>query len=175
VAINMMRLDALNRLVIVDACQAEAIYSDPEVTDIQKWMEIGSRKARTSYLMAARKGEPALEVDPLKHGVFTYSLLRGMRAITDTEPKELARLKLPADADFDHDGTLTTGELDNYVKQTMPLIAAQFPTMVANRRDAENVGTATLPANRLDQESRIQAVMTSFPLVPIREATTESP
>ena len=80
-AANLMRLDALNRLVIVDACQAEAILVDPQVAAIQKWMEIGSRRARTSYLMAARRGEPALEVEPLGHGLFTYTLLRGMREI----------------------------------------------------------------------------------------------
>ena len=55
-AVNLMRLDALNRLVIVDACQAEAILADPQVDAIRKWMEIGSRRARTSYLMAARSG-----------------------------------------------------------------------------------------------------------------------
>ena len=67
-----MRLDALNRLVIVDACQAEAILADPQVNAIRKWMEMGSRKARTSYLMATRRGEPGLEVEPLRHGLFTY-------------------------------------------------------------------------------------------------------
>jgi len=174
IAANMMRLDALNRLVIVDACQAEAIYSDPEVTDIQKWMEIGSRKARTSYLMAARKGEPALEIDPLKHGLFTYTLLRGMKALPAKEPKEISRLQIPVDADFDHDGTLTTGELDAYVKQTMPAISSQFPIIVANRRAAgvTGPGSVMVPTNQLGQESRVQTVTTSFPLVPADEVST---
>ena len=47
VALNLMRLKALDRLVIVDACQAEAILSDPQVEAIQEWMEVNTRKSRT--------------------------------------------------------------------------------------------------------------------------------
>ena len=47
--------------MIVDACQAEAIMDDPKVRAIRKWMEALSRRARTSYLMAA-PGRPAPEV-----------------------------------------------------------------------------------------------------------------
>ncbi len=57
IALNLMRLDALNRLVIVDACQADASLPDPKAAALRKWAEIESRKARTSYLMAARRGE----------------------------------------------------------------------------------------------------------------------
>ena len=64
IEVNLSRLKALNRLVIVDACQAESILDDPKVRAIRKWMELSSRRARTSYLMAARRGEPALEVEP---------------------------------------------------------------------------------------------------------------
>ncbi len=89
--LNLMRLDALNRLIIVDACQAEAILADPKVVALQKWAEIESRRARTSYLMAARRGEAALEVEPLGHGLFTFTLLRGMGGIPRSqEPEELA-------------------------------------------------------------------------------------
>ena len=137
IAANLMRLSALNRLVILDACQAEAIIEDPQVAEIQKWMEIGSRRARTSYLMAARRGEPALEVDPLRHGLFTYTLLRGMGAIDPAnDPEEIARLKLSRNADFNGDGILFTSELDSYVKQNLPEIAKLFPGLVA-RREAQ--------------------------------------
>ena len=149
IALNLMRLDALNRLVIVDACQAEAILSDPKVAAIRKWMEIESRKARTSYLMAARRGEPALEVEPLGHGLFTYTLLRAMGGITqDQEPEELNELKLRGTADYDGDGTLTTHELDRYVKETLPQIAAKFPLMVAKARSAQPLPGARTPRTR---------------------------
>ena len=77
---RLARLEALQRLVIVDACQAGAILDDRAVARIQKNVERGSRKARNSYLLAARRGEPANEVDALQHGLLTYTLLRGMGA-----------------------------------------------------------------------------------------------
>jgi WD40 repeat protein len=170
IAANLMRLKALNRLVIVDACQAEAILEDPQVVEIQKWMEIGSRRARTSYLMAARRGEPALEVDPLHHGLFTYTLLRGMGAIdVRKDPEEVASLNLRPNADFDGDGILSTSELDAYVKQCLPEIARLFPDLVTRREARLPVPRpATAPA-RLDQQPRLQTVDVSFPLVPVRE------
>ena len=59
-------------------------------------MESASRRARTSYLLAARRGEPAPEVIPLKHGLFTYALLRGMRPIDLGGAREVTALDLPA-------------------------------------------------------------------------------
>jgi hypothetical protein len=164
-----MRLSALNRLVIVDACQAEAIIEDPQVAEIQKWMDIGSRRARTSYLMAARRGEPALEVDPLRHGLFTYTLLRGMGAIDpESDPDEVARLNLPRNADFNGDGILSTSELDSYVRQNLPEIAKLFPGLVA-RREAQLSTGRTTPLAKLEQRPLIQTVDVSFPLIPVAE------
>ena len=170
IAANLMRLKALNRLVIVDACQAEAILEDPQVAEIQKWMEIGSRRARTSYLMAARRGEPALEVDPLRHGLFTYTLLRGMGAIDPAkDPEEVSKLKLPPDADFNGDGILSTSELDSYVKQNLPEIAKLFPDLVARREAQLPVRGQATPVAKLDQRPRLQTVDVSFPLIPLLE------
>ena len=167
-AVNLMRLDALNRLVIVDACQAEAILADPQVDAIRKWMEIGSRRARTSYLMAARRGEPALEVEPLGHGLFTYTLLRGMREIpARDEPPEIARLDLRPDADYNGDGVITTAELDRYVKATLPPIAELFPSLVVKRTAVTDRPGTPPPTstNRLDQSLRLQTAETSIPLI----------
>ncbi|HZW32076.1 MAG TPA: WD40 repeat domain-containing protein, partial [Isosphaeraceae bacterium] len=173
IALNLARLKALNRLVIVDACQAEAILADPRVRAIQKWMEISSRRARTSYLMAARRGEPALEVDPLGHGLFTYALLRGLGAIPGRrEPKEVAALGLPRDADFNKDGIIATAELDAYSKQVLPRLASVFPQLVASRRDALVARKAPAPPDAtapLDQAAKLQGAETSFPLVPLNE------
>jgi len=176
-AVNLMRLDALNRLVIVDACQAEAILSDPQVEAIRKWMEIGSRRARTSYLMAARRGEPALEVEPLRHGLFTFTLLRGMREIGPREePAEIAGLKLRADADYNGDGLITTAELDAYVKESLPPIANLFPQLMVKQR-ALNAPAAPQPAQaaRLDQSLRLQTARTSFPLIRLSLGTAAGP
>jgi WD40 repeat protein len=167
-AANLMRLDALNRLVIVDACQAETILVDPQVAAIQKWMEIGSRKARTSYLMAARRGEPALEIEPLGHGLFTYTLLRGMGEVLPAdEPQIVADLHLRPDADYDRDGIISTSELDAYVKETMPSIAAIFPEMVARGSVTNNASPAAARPN-VNQSLRLQTSPASFPLIRLK-------
>jgi uncharacterized caspase-like protein len=138
------------------------------VEAIRKWMEIGSRRARTSYLMAARRGEPALEVEPLGHGLFTYTLLRGMREIgPKEEPEEFASLKLRRDADYNGDGLITTAELDVYVKETLPPIADLFPQLIVKRRAIGNSQAAPQPAaaDRLDQSLHLQTARISFPLI----------
>lgn len=166
VALNLMRLKALDRLVIVDACQAESILQDPQVVAVQKWMEQGARKARTSYLMAARRGEPALEVDPLRHGLFTYTLLHGLGAIRAAdEPEEIAKLNLPDNADFNDDGVLSIGELDAYVKANLKPIARVFPEIVVKREAELPVGTPRIPAEKLEQHPILQSFGVSFPLV----------
>ena len=168
---NLMRLDALNRLVIVDACQAEAILVDPQVIEINKWMEIGSRRARTSYLLAARKGDPALEFDPLQHGLFTFTLLRGMGAITDDEcPEEVVKLGLPTNADSNADGILSTRELRGFVEKAMPRISDLFPKLVAVKRSAVlPKGEAPAPADDSAQFLQLQrASESSFPLIPLK-------
>ena len=171
IASKLARLRALQRLVIVDACQAEAILEDKRVRAIQKWMEVSSRKARTSYLMAARLGEPALEAGPLRHGLLTYALLRALGAVTlDGEPKEVKNLGLRANADFNGDGLLSTNEVDAYVKQVLPRLVNIFP---AADRGAAAAGRgpglpAPAPSPESDQAPRLQAAEASFNIVPLR-------
>jgi hypothetical protein len=166
IVVSLMRLEALNRLVIVDACQAGAILSDPQVEAIRKWMEIGSRKARTAYLMATRRGEPALEIEPLRHGLFTYVLLRGMREIPpQDEAPEIAGLKLRSDADYSGDGTLTTAELERYVQEVMPPIARLFPDLVVQRSAVKEARPEA--RQELDQALQLKATRSSFPLLRI--------
>lgn len=175
--VNLMRMDALNRLVIVDACQAEAILSDPQVNAIRKWMEIGSRKARTSYLMATRRGESALEVEPLRHGLFTYTLLRGMGEISPREEQpEILSLKLRPDADYNNDGVITIAELDAYTKEALPPIAELFPDLVV-RRAAKPAprGEQSEATRRLEQSLRLQTAQVSFPLIRMRRVQNQGP
>ena len=58
-----MRLDALNRLVIVDACQAESILVDPQVSAIQKWMESGL-EGPEPHISWPHDGENPPEIEP---------------------------------------------------------------------------------------------------------------
>src|SRR5262249_26424873 len=120
--------------------------------------------------MAARRGEPALEAEPLGHGLFTYALLRGMGAVSlAREPEEVANLGLPRDADFDKNGILSTSELDAYAKQVLPRLADLFPRLVA-RRDADlprNAPASPTTNPKLDQALQLQGAEVSFPLVPL--------
>jgi hypothetical protein len=55
--------------------------------------------------------QSGLEPDQIKHGLFTYYLLRGLKG----------------DADANHDGEVTLGELTTFVRQTVPSTAkSQF-------------------------------------------------
>ena len=45
---NIVRLGALQRLVVIDACQAEAIGDDPAVRKIQERIDYGAQHARTA-------------------------------------------------------------------------------------------------------------------------------
>lgn len=80
---NLRFVEALNRLVVVDACQAEALFDDPAVRAlvqrrIRSSAERDAHPARTSYILATRRGERAAEAEELEHGLLTYVLLRGM-------------------------------------------------------------------------------------------------
>lgn len=168
IAMNLARLNALDRLVIVDACQAESILDDEQVVAIQKMVELGARKTRTSYLMAARRGEPAFEVDPLRHGLFTYTLLRGLGAVDPAEEtKEIKDLRLPPNADSNSDGILGTGELISYVNDNLKVIASVFPDLVVSRQASLPPERPRLDAGQLAQHPVLQSFGDSFPLVPL--------
>src|SRR4029077_6615521 len=115
------------------------------------------------YLMAARRGEPALEVEGLRHGLFTYTLLRGMGAGDSDrtqEPPEVSALHPPDNADFDHDGIITTGELEQFARSTLPQIARLFPLLVTRNREQEAKARPDLPKippGELEQELRMQS------------------
>ncbi|WP_165230976.1 WD40 repeat domain-containing protein [Aquisphaera insulae] len=167
-ALNLGRLNALDRLVIVDACQAQSILNDPQVLQIQKWSEIQNRKTRTSYLLAARRNEPALEVDPLGHGLFTYTLLRGLGELdTADDPDEIRKLNLPADADRDGDQVLTTAELIAFVDDHLREISGVFPEIVATREARVSGGRPRTSRDRLVQNPLLQTFGSPFALVPV--------
>ena len=169
IASKLARLRALRRLVVVDACQAGAILEDKRVHAIQKWMDVSSRRVCTSYLMAARRGEDAFEAEPLRHGLLTYALLRGMGSIPKAgEPKEVADLGLRSNADFNDDGVLATSELDAYVKQVVPRLARIFAQIDQNASARGRGPGAVAPPQKPDQAPRIQTAEPSFGLVPVR-------
>jgi WD40 repeat protein/uncharacterized caspase-like protein len=170
---NLARLGALRRLVVIDACQAEAIADDPRVRKIQELIDGGAQRARTSYLLAARRGEPAGESSVLEHGVLTYALLRGLGAPRLKPVPGLTVFDGLPNADRDPDRVVTTDELRAFLAATVPPLAAQLPELVL-RAGAD--GPAALPrpaagaaAARPGPAPRIQAAESSFPLTRLPE------
>ena len=168
---RLARLDALQRLVIVDACQAGAILEDPAVRNIQRLVERGSRKARNSYLLAARRGEPANEADALEHGLLTYTLLQGMGAPgLKRIPDDLGGFPGRPSADLNNDGWITSDELVAYTEEALPRLARIFPQIVARAGKAPTPpvpGPDPAGAPDLEKKLKLQASGSSFPLIAV--------
>jgi uncharacterized caspase-like protein len=164
---NLARLGALKRLVIIDACRAEAIHDDPAVRRIQERVEKETHRARTAYLLAARRGEPANEASALEHGLLTYVLLRGM-GDPGLEPiRQAGAPGVAPTADRDGDGVITTEELSRYAEEAVPRLASQL-TLLAQRAGIDGRMPPGRPAAGLDQEPRLQAEgPASFPIVTV--------
>jgi WD40 repeat protein len=162
---NLVRLGALQRLVVIDACEAGAVVDDPGVRMIQRLVDAGSRRAKTAYLLAARRGEPTGEVSALNHGLLTYAMLRGMAAPGLEPVPGLTALDEQPDADSDHDGVITTDELRDYTDWAVGRLSSAFPVL-AMRQGPEARGSN--PKANLDQHPRIEASDASFPLVILR-------
>jgi WD40 repeat protein len=162
---NIARLGALQRLVVIDACQAEAIGDDPGVRQIQEMIDNGAHRARTAYLLGARRGEPATETSALAHGLMTYAILKGLG---QNDLETVSGLSVFADlpnADRDRDGMITTDELHWYTDLTVPRLANQFPMLV--QRSGAGGDIKFKPTANLGQAPRLQASDTSFPLLEI--------
>jgi hypothetical protein len=129
---------------------------------IRRSAERDSHPARTSYILATRRGERAAEAEQLEHGLLTYVLLRGMgeprlRPLTDVPIFD----EYPS-ADLDHDGWVQTGELRQYVDMAIPVLAQRFPGLVHR-------GGAADAAARPDSALTQQFEGTSFPLIEIMQ------
>jgi hypothetical protein len=143
---NLARLDALQRLVIVDACQAEAIHDDPGVRLIREVLEKDAHRTRTCYLLAARRGEPANESAVLEHGLLTYVLLRGLEAPgLDPLPIGIPLLEEARGADADGDRVVTTRELRAYADRMLPVLSGRLPELARRSGLVAPPGRAAAP------------------------------
>jgi hypothetical protein len=170
---NICRLGALQRLVVVDACQAAAIADDPGVRKIQEMIDGGSQRARTAYLVAARRGEPAFEAAAIEHGLMTYAILKGLGdSRLETVPGLTVFDALP-NADRNHDRVITTEELRWFVATTVPPLAERFPLLV-QRTGVGGPSTPLRPEANLGQLPRIQAAGASFSLIELPRETVRA-
>jgi hypothetical protein len=175
---NLALLDALQRLVIIDACQAEAIFDDPGMRagkrfSIRKTADKEAYKTRTSYILATRRGERSAESAVLEHGLLTYLLLHGMGDTSLVGTRDIPILHQFPTADFDSDGLIDTGELQQYVRATVPALVQQFPAF-RTRGQAES---GTVLRGRSSEPGVTQDVVesASFPLVEVARPGAKPP
>ncbi len=160
---RLAHLEALQRMVIIDACQAGAILDDPAVKSLQRVVERGSRKARNSYLLAARRGEPANEADALEHGLLTYTLLQGMGAPGLKKiPPDLGGFPGGPSADLNKDGLVTSDELVAYADDALPRLAQMFPQLVTRAGSTPPARPQAIPPARW-RAFRLQAAENLLP------------
>ncbi|RUL84671.1 caspase family protein [Tautonia sociabilis] len=156
---ELLGLEALQRVVVIDACQAEAIRSDRSIRRIQELIDGAAFEAKTSYFLAAsRQGVPAGESAELGHGLLTYAMLRGLgkpvgRGASFLPPTGDPRLEVRDHADSPpFDGYVTTDELRDFVDWALPLLADRFPhlalrTGIDGRPDADDDPEAQAEVN----------------------------
>ena len=159
--------EALQRLVIVDACQAEAVFDDPVVRtkrrrSVRNLAEDDAYQARTSYILASRRGERAGEAEPLKHGLLTYTLLRGMGGTGMGPNPDLPVFETFPTADLNSDGWVETDELRRYADVALPSLAQSYPDLVL-RGAPSRPGSAASEAVARDVQQA-----DSFPLFELR-------
>jgi WD40 repeat protein/uncharacterized caspase-like protein len=165
---NLARMAALQRLIIIDACRAEAIFSDPEVRSIQRFLAAGARGARSAYILATQQGKPASEVAALGHGLLTYDLLRGMEApLAGPAADDLPLFRSIPNADFDADGTINAAELRRFAQLTLPALVQRYqlrdPAGDDERKNASSATDAPVPpALEIDADDAL------FPVVPLK-------
>ena len=164
---DITSFDALQRLVIVDACQAEAILNDPGVQVVQQLraMDREARQSRTEYFLASRRGESALEAPQLEHGLLTYLLLRGMGASKlEKAPFDREIFGERKSADVDQNGLITTGALRRFVAQTLPELTDRL-ALGGVPRGAGEPAKPIDPATKTIIPPKTQAAGASFPLI----------
>jgi WD40 repeat protein/uncharacterized caspase-like protein len=165
---NLARLAALQRLIIIDACRAEAIFSDPVVQSIQRFLATGARGARTAYILATQRGNPAGEAAELGHGLLTYDLLRGMEApLAGPAADDPPLFRSIPNADFDADGTINAAELRRFAELTLPSLIQRYqpriPAGDEGGKDARRAKDGPAPlALEIDAEDAV------FPVVPLK-------
>ncbi len=154
----LSNLSALNRLVVVDACEAERIEDDPGVKAIRRDLSRTSIRARTVNLMAARRGEPANESSELRHGLLTYALLRGLKADgLRATPAGLLDPDRFAHADADRDTFITAEELRDYTAAALPILSASYPNLVQRGNADGSPSRAGTPEPVPDQKLSVSA------------------
>jgi WD40 repeat protein len=112
----LQRIMALKSLILLDTCHAANLGNNEWLHGAATRSALGNktaldrlmRKTGRTFLSATSTNQFAIEGFK-NHGVFTYAILQGLKG----------------QADINHDGVLTSGELCNFVRNEVPRISKQ--------------------------------------------------
>lgn len=121
-------IQALKQIVIMDACHSGGSVEVLASRGAQEERAVAqlARSAGVHILASSGEEQSSKEVDELKHGIFTYVLLKGIRGEADGAPK---------------DGKITIFELKSYIDDQVPLLnekysgKAQYPYTFSRGQD----------------------------------------
>lgn len=113
----LSRVPASRLVVIIDACQSGAAIGAFENFAQRRAVTGLARTTGVTIMAATRADQLAPEYEALGHGIFTYTLLFGL--------KEDGKGGYVADQ-WPRDGTVMMGELRTFVETTMPVLAAEM-------------------------------------------------
>ena len=128
---RLARLEALQRLVIVNACQAGAILEDPAVRNIQRLVERGRGRPGTRTSWPPAGASPPTRPTPSSTACSPTPCSRGWGPRASRPiPADLGGFPGPPSADLNRDGLVSTDELVAYADETLPRLARMFPQLV---------------------------------------------
>ncbi|MFN5169969.1 MAG: tetratricopeptide repeat protein [Cyclobacteriaceae bacterium] len=114
------RASKANVLFVFDACRSQTVgMGERGLKQASEYLTEQDPVFAEILFAASQGGEPAVELDSLSHGVFTYQLLMGLYGYADTSPK---------------DGQVTVKELKRYVENQVDDITGgrQVPNVRAD-------------------------------------------
>lgn len=106
----MEAMAAERTLVLIDTCDSGAAVSPLNDYRGLKSLRLMARTVGTHVLAATDRDQSALEITALKHGVFTYALLAGLRGEASGS-----------------DGLVTATALIRYVENEVPILVSKYP------------------------------------------------
>jgi hypothetical protein len=106
------RLQARQVLLLIDACKSGDALGRLQTDDRdRRALQVFSHTLGVHMIAATAKGQLAMELKELGHGVFTYTLLKGLNGAADSTPR---------------DGRLTAAELAAYADSEVPTLSSAY-------------------------------------------------
>ena len=109
---EVRRLSARRVFLLLDTCKSgDAVEILADRAKDQRVLQIFGSNLGLNFVAATAKGQNALEVNTLGHGVFTYTLLEGLAGDADRAPR---------------DGTITASEVGGFTSEQVTAMTSQM-------------------------------------------------